>query len=129
MKTKRIISMLLAIIMLATIFLVGVSAETLTEVPEGYIGIYTKDDLFDVHLNTSANYILMNDIIFDKSDFDENYNDGMGWIPIASFSGTFDGNGYKISNLIITGDASEAGFFASITTEASVKIFLLKTFL
>lgn len=121
MKTKRIISMLLAIIMLATIFLVGVSAETLTEVPEGYIGIYTKDDLFDVHLNTSANYILMNDIIFDKSDFDENYNDGMGWIPIASFSGTFDGNGYKISNLIITGDASEAGFFASITTEASVK--------
>ena len=120
MKTK-ILSLFLAVVMLFSVLTVGATAESLTEVPEGYIGIYTKDDLFDVHLNTSANYILMNDIIFDKSDFDENYNDGMGWIPIASFSGTFDGNGYKISNLKITGDVSEAGFFASITTEASVK--------
>lgn len=120
MKTK-ILSLFLAVVMLFSVLTVGATAESLTEVPEGYVGIYTKDDLFNVHLNTSGNYILMNDIIFDESDFDEDYNDGNGWIPIEDFSGTFDGNGYKISNIRISGNISNAGFFRSLTTNATVK--------
>ena len=34
----------------------------LLEVPEGYIGIYSKSDLNKVRDNLSGNYILMNDI-------------------------------------------------------------------
>lgn len=112
--------------MLLSIFVVGISAESLTVVPDEYVGIYTKDDLFNVHLNTSGNYILMNNIIFDKSDFDEDYNDGNGWIPIEDFSGTFDGNGYKISNIRISGDVTYAGFFGTITSSAKIKNLYLE---
>ncbi len=109
MKTKkRIIPILLTVLMLATVFSVAVSAESLTEVPEGYIGIYTKDDLYDVRLNMTGKYIMMNDIVFDDADYAEGgdfYNVGKGWEPIGTeatpFKGSFDGNGYDIVNLQI----------------------------
>ncbi|MBS4200530.1 InlB B-repeat-containing protein [Bacillus sp. FJAT-49732] len=73
-------------------------AKAVTEVPEGYIGIYTADDLDRVRENLSAKYILMNDI-----DLIEKYS--TGWMPIGSeetaFTGVFDGNGKKISGLTI----------------------------
>ena len=62
-----------------------------------------------------ANFILMNDIVFDDADFEEGgefYNDGQGWEAIGEyykddgnydydnqFSGVFNGNQYKIVNL------------------------------
>lgn len=63
--------------------------EHLTEVPSGYIGIYTVDDLQNSSLNTDANYILMNNL--DLSSIDN-------WEGINNNS-TFDGNNYTISNL------------------------------
>ena len=94
----------------------------LTEVPEGYTGIYTKADLDAVRNNLTGNYILMNDIVFTDADFAEGgdfYNGGKGWSPIgtdssSSFSGTFDGNGYAIKNLYININSSSsvcAGLF------------------
>ena len=85
----------------------------LTEVPEGYIGIYTKEDLNNIRNNLNGNYILMDNIIFNDSDFLYNgdyYNDGAGWLPIGveierystyynDFYGTFDGNGLSIVNV------------------------------
>ena len=68
-------------------------------VPEGYIGIYTAQDLADIANDNDAysSYILMNDI--DLQDFGE-------WTPIGDnvtpFLGVFDGNGYVISNMTIT---------------------------
>ena len=41
------------------------------KVPEGYIGIYSKKDLDLIREDLSRNYILMNDIHFTKSDFEE----------------------------------------------------------
>ncbi|MBR2327955.1 MAG: hypothetical protein IKA51_04985 [Clostridia bacterium] len=81
----------------------------LTEVPEGYVGVYTKADLNNVRSNLSGNYILMNDIEFTAADYAENgsyYNGGKGFAPIGSdgqnaFTGIFDGNGYAIKNLYI----------------------------
>lgn len=71
-----------------------VPVEQKTEVPEGYIGIYTAEDLDNVRNDLDANYILMNDI--DLSEYEN-------WIPIgdhySSFSGIFDGNGFEINNL------------------------------
>ncbi len=133
MKTiKRIIPILLTVLMLATVFSVAVSAESLTEVPEGYIGIYTKDDLYDVRLNMTGKYIMMNDIVFDESDYIEGgdfYNGGKGWEPIGTsstpFKGTFDGNGYDIINLQInnpTGNYQGLFGYAQSSTIANVTL-------
>lgn len=61
----------------------------LSEVPDGYIGIYNADDLVRSGINENGNYILMNDI--DLSDYSD-------WEWIRNHS-IFDGNGYTISNL------------------------------
>ncbi len=111
---KRILSISLALFMCLGFFqVIGLAegtetSEHLTEVPEGYVGVYTKDDLDYVRLNMSGKYILMNDIVFEDSDFVKGgtfYNSGKGWEPIGTpstnFTGIFDGNGYKISNLYI----------------------------
>lgn len=76
--------------------------------------IETKEQLNAVRDNLKANYKLMNDIVFEDSDFEEGgafYNEGQGWKPIGRyylktgyidycncFSGIFDGNGHKIVN-------------------------------
>ncbi len=84
-----------------------VPVEQQTEVPEGYIGIYTAEDLDNVRNDLDANYILMNDI--DLSEYEN-------WVPIGTencvkgkyFSGTFDGNGYYIGNITIGISFTEA---------------------
>ena len=53
-------------------------------------------------------YLLMNDI--DCSDT-INWNGGAGFIPIPHYSGTFDGQGYSISDLYIV-TAGRAGLFS-----------------
>ena len=47
------------------------ATNSLTTVPQGYTGIYTKADLDDVRNNLAGNYILMNDIVFAAEDFAE----------------------------------------------------------
>jgi putative cell wall-binding protein len=73
----------------------SVTAAGSTEIPEGYIGIFTAEDLNNVRNHLTGKYILMNDI--DLS--------GQEWIPIGTpaqpFSGTFDGNGFVIKGLNI----------------------------
>ena len=120
--TKRIVSVLLALIMGLTCFYVisfAEETEHLMEVPEGYVGVYTKDDLDNIKLDMSGKYILMNDIVFEDSDFEKGgsfYNSGKGWEPIGTsstvFKGSFDGNGYKIENLYINDETqSYLGLF------------------
>ena len=95
---KKLISVLLAI---AVVFGTGAFAfaENKTSVPEGYIGIYTAEDLNNIRNNLSGKYILMNDI--DLSVYEN-------WEPIgtteAPFTGELDGNGYYISSLKISGE-------------------------
>lgn len=133
---KRVLSMLLIVAMIMTMTCMPVLAETeeqnngdflvevtsLTEVPDGYIGIYTKEDLDNVRNNLEANYILMNDIVFQKSDFEKGgafYNDGQGWLPIGnhdgSYLGVFDGNGKVISGLVVNNTIRKGGLFYEIT--------------
>ena len=81
------------------------------EVPEGYIGIYTVDDLYNVRNDLTAKYILMNDIDLTEATAKGGKYDfmGNGWSPIGNdglyesyeFSGLFDGEGYKIIGLRI----------------------------
>jgi hypothetical protein len=100
---------------------------SLTEAPVGYIGITTAAELNQVRKNLSANYILLNDIVFDETAYQEGgdfYNAGRGWKPIGNygtneqFKGVFDGNGKTISGLTqnisywsINGNSLYAGLF------------------
>ncbi|MBQ1965405.1 MAG: zinc-ribbon domain-containing protein, partial [Clostridia bacterium] len=93
-----------------------------TEIPAGYLGIYTKEDLNNIRNNLSGNYILMSDLVFCEEDFMEGgafYNQGWGWEPIgidgdAPFSGTLDGNGYVIKNLYINIENDDTDVYAGL---------------
>ena len=63
--------------------------------------ISNAEELGHITKDVSAHYILICDIIFSDSDYN---NDGLypsGW-KTFSFNGTFDGNGYAIKNLKVT---------------------------
>lgn len=93
----------------------GGGPEHLTEVPEGYIGIYTPGELAsignDPKYPLNGNYIVMDDL--DLSGYSN-------WNPIGNygadseskFTGTFNGNNYVISNLKISRpDTNHQGLF------------------
>lgn len=136
---KKTISLLLVLIMSFSCFSLVSFAETtktaehLTEVPEGYIGVYTVEDLYFVRNDLTANYILMNDIDLSEATAEGgewNYG-GRGWNPIGSndiysngaFSGVFEGNNYSITGLNIdidsypvgTGNNVYVGLFANVS--------------
>ncbi|MEX1382130.1 GLUG motif-containing protein [Lutibacter sp.] len=95
----------------------------LAEVPGGYTGIYTIEDLAAITSGLSGNYILMNDLDFNSDTDYENiankttYTTSTGWTPIGSnFSGIFDGNNYTISNLFINNSGRDGcGLFNAAT--------------
>jgi len=98
------------------LFLSEDNAVVSPEVPEGYIGIFTAEDLDNVRNNLSENYILMNDIAFTEEHYAEGGAFEGGFVPIGNsetpFRGLFNGNGYVISNLqICVTDGSAAGLF------------------
>ena len=45
---------------------------------------------------------------------------GSGWIPILGFSGTFDGNGYTLSGLMIDRTSSGIGLFSSLSSRGVI---------
>ena len=53
------------------------------------------------------------------------YNTGEGWVPIPSFSATFDGDGHTISGLTIDRNASSQGLFAHVASGGVVEDLLL----
>lgn len=101
--------------------------------------ITTKEQLNEVRNHLKANFILMNDIVFEDTDFEEGgefYNGGQGWKSIGEsykydqnydglFSGVFDGNQHKIVNLkqnikVVKNDYN-GGFFEDIGLRGIVK--------
>lgn len=85
----------------------GESIIQLTDVPDGYIGIYSAEDLDNIRYNMDGQYILMSDIDLKKETVEGAafFNNGEGWNPIGDktepFTGSFDGNGFEISGLTI----------------------------
>ena len=82
------------------------TAERLTEVPEGWIGVWTAEDLDAVRFGLGENYILMEDIEFFPEDFEDGGRFAGGWIPIGTkrdpFVGIFNGNGHTVRGLCVT---------------------------
>ncbi len=88
----------------------------LDEVPEGWIGVYTAQDLDRVRDGRWEDYILMNDIEFTEADFAEGGAFEGGWEPIGThqqpFRGTFNGNGHVVRGLRIDAeDEKYVGLF------------------
>ncbi len=79
--------------------------------------IKTLVQLDSVRNHLEDNFILMNDLDFDGSDYDST-NSEIGWVPIGSntesFKGDFDGNDHSIKNLYINQtEESYLGIFAT----------------
>ena len=80
-------------------------------------------ELQGMNNDLTADYVLMNDI--DCSDT-VNWNSGAGFVPVGSaatpFTGTFDGQEYKITDLFINLPSSDdVGLFGSIGSVAIVR--------
>jgi prepilin-type N-terminal cleavage/methylation domain-containing protein len=91
----------------------------ITEVPEGYIGIYYPEELASIGVDPDypldGNYIVMANISL------SGYVD---WAPIGDeaspFTGTFDGNNYVISNLTINSNQDYKGLFGCISETSEI---------
>ncbi len=120
-KRRLVVSLVAAALLMATVFAVAASPTLwnfltfpftktpgrLTDVPEGYIGIYKADDLDLIRNDPDGNFILMADIDLGGEEH----------TPIGDhlnpFDGRFNGNGYVISNFTIT--ASGASVFETVS--------------
>ncbi len=83
-----------------------------TDIPEGFIGIYTAEDLNNIRNNLSGKYILINDI--DLSSY-------INWVPIGKnenpFNGILDGNSFTVKNINISnveGENPSVGLFGTV---------------
>ncbi|MDR1007746.1 MAG: hypothetical protein LBL65_04180 [Campylobacteraceae bacterium] len=77
--------------------------------------IATQDDLIAIETNLTGKYILLNDIALDENGAGF---DGNGWLPIGDeineFTGIFNGNYHKITNLWINREhITLVGFFSA----------------
>ncbi len=99
---------------------------------DGYIEVYTIEDLYSIRNDLAAKYILMNDINLTAATAKGGDWDfmGNGWNPIGSddiygslaFSGEFNGNGKRIIGMRIDGTTMPSGvgvkyvgLFANVT--------------
>ena len=110
-------SLLLLICEVSTVPVLAVD----NKVPDGYIGVYNIEDLYNIRFGLEKKYILMADI--DMTDYVAEggmFNSGIGWKPIGDnssfFSGEFNGNYHTISGLV-TSDNSQnyIGLFGKIS--------------
>jgi len=92
--------------------------------------IATKEHLNNVRNYPSAYFIMVDDIEFTDSDFNEEgvyYNDGAGWEPIGTsglaFAGTFDGNGHVIKGLYVNIVVERGDVYAGLfgTSKGTIK--------
>ena len=130
-QAKRLLALLLVMAMVmvnvpAPVFAVGTTNE------DGYIEVYTIEDLYSIRNDLTAKYILMNDINLTAATAKGGDWDfmGNGWNPIGSddiygglaFSGEFNGNGKRIIGMRIDGTTMPSGvgvkyvgLFANVT--------------
>ncbi len=129
MKGKRLSCLLLVLVLCVGILPVVASAAE-TNVFDGGSGTFSDPYLISTkaQLNEVRNYLdkhfkLTANITFQSSDFAVGgayYNDGAYWIPIGDaskpFTGTFDGNGKKISGLrqLIIGTAANTRYYGGL---------------
>lgn len=77
----------------------------------------SASELNEIRNNLTSHFVLIANIDLDVSP----YNTGSGWEPIPSFTGSFQGNGLKISSLFINrSGASNVGLFSELGSGGSI---------
>lgn len=80
---------------------------------EAEIPISDADELANIVNNLGGSYYLTKDIDLKSYGY---------WTPIQNFYGTFDGKGYTIKNMQVSGSNSDySGLFGSICGQATIK--------
>ncbi|MFP4051578.1 MAG: InlB B-repeat-containing protein [Thermoplasmata archaeon] len=87
--------------------------------------IYDWHDLNDIRDELDSDYVLINDLDKDTEGYDELVNTENGWKPIGDFknpfTGSFDGNGYEISDLFTNRSKTNyIGLFGALGPGAEV---------
>jgi len=77
-------------------------------------------DLDAIRNNLSGDYVLINDLDSATDGYTElvspTANEGQGWRPIGTFTGSFDGQGYEIRDLFLDRPAeNEVGLFGCVS--------------
>lgn len=127
-KVKKALALAMSLVMLVGMPEMGkvqaVEATNVGEqqIPEGYTPISNIAGLYNIRNNPSGKYILMKDIDMTE-DTKEDGDQGSGWTPIENFSGTFDGNGYRIIGMNIYGSVPSGyvGFFGMTSRAATIE--------
>src|SRR5690625_4260949 len=87
--------------------------------------IKTDEQLYNIRENPYAHYKLGADI-----DLAYIHHSEEGWVPIgnsdAPFTGTFDGNGFRIRNLNVKGEVDGLGLFGVVGRSGMIKNVILE---
>jgi len=112
MKFKKTLALLLAVIVVSTLVVPTVFAES------GVVHIASVEDMRQLAKNCvldtyskKLNVVLDCDIDFEGEELD----------PIPTFSGTFNGNGHTISNFVYDSEGSHQGLFRYVEESGVVK--------
>ncbi len=122
MKNKVLSIILCCLIVIGIMPVQALAAYSDDDVPYGYTGIYTAEDLNNVRNNLSGRYALMADIDLTEATAEGGSLDcGYGWAPIGdtsdkSFSGIFLGRNHTITGLRIAGRTADySGLFGRVS--------------
>ena len=121
MKNRVLSIILCCLIVIGIMPVQALAAYSDDDVPYGYTGIYTAEDLNNVRNNLSGRYALMADIDLTEATAEGGSLDcGYGWLPIGdtsdkSFSGIFLGRNHTITGLRIAGRTADySGLFGRV---------------
>ncbi len=90
----------------------GITADVEDTDGDGVFEIYTPEGLYAIADHPGYAYVLANDLSLD----------GALWVPVSGFSGSLDGQGHTISNLVISTSAGgNMGFFGDTTESSSIR--------
>ncbi len=82
-------------------------------------------DLDRIRNHSDYHFLLKNNLTESTEGYEEHVvrgtSDHQGWTPIGDFSGTFDGDGYKIEDLYIDREEDNIGLFGRTRESATIR--------
>jgi len=127
---KKIVTYGIVMIMLLSVLLFTVGAETIEREIQSVQEINDWNDLDGVKDDLDGNYVLRNDLDSGTSGYNELVSTAQGWEPIgmdsfSPFTGTFDGNGFEIIDLYIDRPDTDSswesvGLFGTVEEDAEI---------
>jgi hypothetical protein len=130
--SKRILNVFIGLAVVTAVFMVAMPLHVSSEgalfaggsgTPEDPYQISTCEHLQNINTDLSAHYVLVDDV--DCSATQE-WNEGAGFVPLIVFSGTIDGNGYKITDLFINRPASDIALFGRVEPSGEISDIALE---